>query len=111
MDARAMGLRLRLHRANGGALRRDSRRELSRKLFGRADRLAFFERTLKTSIARDGAETAHPRTRCCLRGTKWSPVADALFFILQESPKLLDIIIENPVPLRALPDGMLPDPV
>ena len=63
MGARAMGLRLRLHRANGGALRWDSRRELSRKLFGRADRLAFFERTLKTSIDRDGAETVHPRRR------------------------------------------------
>ena len=66
MGARAMGLRPRLHRANGGALRWDSRRELSSKLFGRADRLAFFERTLKTSIDRDGAETVHPRRRCYL---------------------------------------------
>src|SRR5580704_5677578 len=66
MGARAKEPRLHLHRANEGALRWDSRRELSRKLFGRADRLAFFERTVKASIDRDGAETVHPRRRCYL---------------------------------------------
>src|ERR1700733_8246849 len=60
-----MELHPRLHRANGCALRWDSRRGLSRKLFGRADRLAVSEWTPKISIDRNKAETVHQRTHCC----------------------------------------------
>src|SRR5438034_8384217 len=61
-----MGLRPRLHQANGGALRWDFPRGLFRKSFGRVGRWRFSERTLKTSTDQDEAETVHPRTRYCL---------------------------------------------
>src|SRR5271157_2088890 len=70
-----MELRPRPHRANGGALRWDSLRELSSELFERADRLAFSERTLRTSTDQDEAETVHPKTRCCL--ALWDAFATA----------------------------------
>src|SRR5882762_1078597 len=61
-----MGLRPRLHQANGGALRLDFPRGLSRKLFERADRLEFSERTPKSSTDRGAPETVHPKIHCCL---------------------------------------------
>src|SRR3981189_3516753 len=70
-----MRLRPRLHRANGGALQSDFPRGLSRKLFERADQLAFSERTPKTSTDQGAAETVHPRTRYCL--VLWDAVAMA----------------------------------